>query len=122
MAFDTEHSFTDTSIPGDLRDALRRFLEGARELVAFQEALLFGSRARGDARPDSDVDVALIAYGLRDDVYDLSMRLADWSADVLLETGYVITPILIPGEDWDFPDRYTNPVFLRNVQRDGVRL
>lgn len=109
-------------VPQDLRNALRKFLDGAKAIVDYQQALLFGSRARGDARPDSDVDVALIAYGLPEDAYDLSMRLADWSAEVLLETGYVITPVLISGEDWDAPDRYTNPIFLKNIKREGVFL
>lgn len=37
-------------------DALRRALEGEPDVA---NAILFGSRARGTARPDSDVDVAL---------------------------------------------------------------
>jgi len=110
------------SIPEDLLEALQAFLNGARGVVDFQQALLFGSRARGDARADSDVDVALIVDNLHGDAYDLSMRLADLSADVLLETEYVITPVLIAGEFWEYPERHTNPEFIRNVKKDGIFL
>jgi predicted nucleotidyltransferase len=110
------------SLPDDLREAVHRFLGGARSIVDFREAYLFGSRARGDARLDSDVDVAIVAYDLQEDAYTISLRLAEWAADVLLETGFVINPVLIRGEHWDAPERFTNPAFLENVRREGMVL
>jgi hypothetical protein len=50
-------------------DALRRVLEREPDVV---NALLFGSRARGSERPDSDVDVAVqLAPGAARDVHAL---------------------------------------------------
>ena len=107
-------------ISQDLIEALRRFLEGARQIVPFDKAILFGSQARGDAAPDSDVDVALIVYGLHGDIMAISKRLAFYSFDFLMETKYVVSPILIRGEDWDSPDNFSNPGLLANIRDEGI--
>jgi len=52
-------------------DALRRALHGRTDV---RVAVLFGSRARGTARPDSDVDVAVL--GSTVDSFELARELA----------------------------------------------
>jgi len=48
--------------------------------------VLFGSRARGDARPDSDCDVAVLLKDLADR-WDEVDRIADIATDIMDETG-----------------------------------
>lgn len=57
-----------------LREAATAVLTGEPVAAAY----LFGSRARGDGRPDSDADVAVLLDGTvpPDDRLDLSLRLA----------------------------------------------
>jgi predicted nucleotidyltransferase len=46
-------------VPGDddlVRDIVRRIVQAAQP----DKIILFGSRARGDARPDSDIDILVI--------------------------------------------------------------
>jgi predicted nucleotidyltransferase len=77
--------------------ALTRFRAAVTELYGerVERVVLFGSRARGDAKPDSDYDVAVF---IKDPgtFTDESARLAAVTTDILLETGAVIsaTPFL----------------------------
>lgn len=44
-----------------LRGFLRDYLERIQELYAPRHLILFGSRARGTARPESDIDLILVS-------------------------------------------------------------
>jgi len=45
------------------RDCLARCLEAMNRVMPLKAVYLFGSHARGEARPDSDVDLCLVAEG-----------------------------------------------------------
>ena len=47
----------------DQREALARCLEAMNQALPLRAVYLFGSHARGEARPDSDVDLCLVAEG-----------------------------------------------------------
>lgn len=54
-----------------------------------ERAVLYGSRARGDAQEDSDYDVAVFLRDMPDRFAELN-RLADLSTAILYETGGLI--------------------------------
>lgn len=47
----------------DQRETLAKCLEAMNRALPLRAVYLFGSHARGEARPDSDVDLCLIAEG-----------------------------------------------------------
>jgi predicted nucleotidyltransferase len=102
---------TQTAV-AELRDRLSK-LYGDR----FQRTLVFGSRARGDALPDSDVDVLVVLGG---DVhpYEEIRRAGDLVADVSLNNDIYLSCI------YTSESRFENAAtpFLKAVRREGVRV
>ena len=82
------------------------------------EVILFGSRARGDEKPDSDWDLLV----LTDHPVDLRQErtFRDALYDLELETGEPISLFVYYKEDWLTRQRVTP--FFQNVTREGVRL
>lgn len=95
---------------GRLLARLAGALEPREEIL---EAYLFGSRARGDARPDSDIDVAVYVDETRADDGAWGYR-AELTTDLMaaLETNDVDVVVLNEA-----------PILLyHRVLRDGVRI
>ncbi len=105
----------------DTEGAVRDFLARIPADIQLERAILFGSRARGEHRHDSDADVALVLREHGDDGKTL-MMLAELAYYAYLDTGIMVQPVTIAIEDWLNPAAYPRPGFLRNVEREGIVL
>jgi len=103
-------------------EALRQFLGRIAGLYDMAGAILYGSRACGTHRPDSDADVAVLLRGKHQRLLPTTLAMADVAYDVLLETGVNITPLPIWMDEWEHPEAHANPVLVRNIAREGMRL
>lgn len=94
-----------------VRDKLR-----ASYGVRLESAMLFGSRARGEARDDSDYDIAVLLLNY-DYTMDEVFRLAELSWDIQKSSGAIVS--FKP-----FPPRshWRDTPFSREIVRDGVAL
>jgi len=90
--------------------AVRAFLARLPADIGVERALLYGSRARGDYREESDADVALVLKDQADD-WRVLWDLSGLAYDVYLETGILIQPVPISTADWANPARYIRPSF-----------
>ena len=84
--------------------------------------MVYGSRARGTHRPDSDVDVVVLLDGERDQTMQTKFDMGDIAFDVLMETSVYISPLPIWRDQWEHPESYSNPVLLLNIARDGIEI
>lgn len=109
-------------IDHDTEEAVRRFLSLIASRYDMAGAIIYGSRARGTHRPDSDADVAVLLNGEHQRFLTTKLAMADVAFDVLLETGVNISPLPVWLDEWDHPENYSNPALLRNIAREGVRL
>jgi predicted nucleotidyltransferase len=84
---------------------------------------LFGSRARGSQRPDSDADVAVVLDAFAGSVLDEKMRLVDLAFDSLTDHGLMIQPWPFTRAEW-LADRAGSrfAALLCAARRDAVAL
>ena len=109
-------------IDHNTEEAVRRFLAliaGRYDMVG---AIVFGSRARGTHRSDSDADVAVLLNGEHQRFLTTKLAMADVAFDVLLETGINISPLPVWLDEWEHPENYSNPALLQNIASEGFRL
>jgi DNA invertase Pin-like site-specific DNA recombinase len=99
--------------------AFMRRLEGKYPLI---EGIVFGSRARGDHRPDSDADLAVVLKGKRGDRWAISRDMAGIAFDVMLETGVLVQPTPLWEGELKRPKEFSNPKLIENIKREGLRL
>jgi predicted nucleotidyltransferase len=88
----------------------------------FVALYLFGSRARGDAEPDSDVDVAVILNQAMPRPFETTREILEDTYDLLLETGYYIQPWPLENGSLDDPDAHSYRRISRAVRREGIRI
>lgn len=86
----------------------------------FVAAYLFGSRARGDHRPDSDADVAVVLEAMEASPMAEKMRLVDLAFDALTDAGLMIQPWPFTRAQWEAREpvgRFAD--LLASARRDG---
>jgi len=79
---------------------------------------LYGSKARGDADDESDIDLLVLV-----DVEDNEFRSQLWAiaSDISLEYNIVISPQVFSQARWDETRRIRMPLY-RAIEADGVPL
>jgi predicted nucleotidyltransferase len=122
----TNQPSAESGLSHKLDDATAQAVQQFRQLVGAdflaKEVIVFGSRARGDHRPDSDADVAVLLEGEHQPFLDTKLKMSDAAYDVLLDTGINISPLPIWMDEWEHPQAYVNPALLANIAREGVRV
>ena len=104
--------------------ALRRFVEEVRGRYGsdLKGVFLFGSRARGDNRPDSDADVAVvIADGDWSEIAE-SVSMANETFGILVDQSLDIQPRAIAESHWLDPDSDGEAWLVRKIRADARRI
>ena len=106
-----------TEISPDVKQILAELRRGLEAVYGDRlvQLVLYGSRARGDARPDSDIDVLLVLKGPVESGEEIS-RCSEFRAALCLEHNVVISLLNISEERFG---REQSPLLL-NVRREGV--
>jgi len=93
---------------------LRRYLEtlyGSQ----LERVVLYGSQARGDAKPDSDIDVLIVLKQPVDSSAEIE-RTGEFTSHLCLENNVVISRVFTSTAQF----KSENDGFFRNVCREGI--
>jgi hypothetical protein len=88
------------------------------KIATILEMRIFGSRARGDAAPDSDLDVFIEVESLTP---DLRRRIDEIAWEVGFELDYVISPIVVTSDQLQAGPMGASPLILK-IEQEGVSL
>jgi predicted nucleotidyltransferase len=85
-------------------------------------AVLFGSRARHTHSQDSDADIAVVLHGVNGDRTETAIAMAGIAFDVMMETGVLVDALPLWEEEFEHPEKFSNPELIANIRREGIRL
>ena len=99
------------------RQIAREFQRRLADLVPVLDLRVFGSRARGDAAPDSDLDVFI---ELQESTPELRQRISEIAWEVGFEMDRVISTVVTTHDELERGAMGASPLAL-NVEQEGVR-
>lgn len=101
----------DNNIATRIRDIVKQIDSRA-------QVIIFGSRARGDAKIESDWDILILTdYPVTLDVED---AFRDKLFDLEIESGEILSIFIYQKKDWNTRHKVT-PLY-RNIEKEGVIL
>jgi predicted nucleotidyltransferase len=101
------------------KEILEMIKKSVRSQAANATVILYGSRARWDNRPDSDVDILILLDQKRISRED-EKRVKYPLYDIEFETGKIISPLVLTKSDWE--SRHRSTPFYDRVNEEGVVL
>ena len=99
------------------RQIVREFRRRLTQVVPVLDLRVFGSRARGDAAPDSDLDVFI---ELEACTPELRQCISEIAWEVGFEMDRIISTVVTTRADLEHGAMGANPLIL-NVEREGVQ-
>lgn len=98
---------------------LERIKNAVHEVDPTASIILYGSRARGDNRPDSDWDIIIVVNKKNvsnqfEDKITFPLYKIEW------DTGNIISPIVIPKNTWQNQNQNYLVPFFESIQKEGI--
>ena len=88
-----------------------------RQILPNEKVILFGSQARGDARPDSDWDLLVILNKKGKHKWNDFDEYAYPFTEIGWNYGVAINPLLYTQEEWDKGEIFP---FYKSVMHEGI--
>ena len=90
-----------------------------RQILPNEKVILFGSQARGDARPDSDWDLLVLLDKDKKNFIEDSNKYAYPFTEIGLKYGKMVMAMIYTAKEWE--NRKPTPLY-KNVKRDGIEI
>jgi predicted nucleotidyltransferase len=100
-------------------EVVDRIRDAAKTMQPNVQTILYGSEARCEARPDSDIDLLLLVDKDKLTYNDKDRIIAPFY-EIELDTGIIISMLIMPRKDWE--NRPFLTPFQYNVNKEGILL
>jgi uncharacterized protein len=100
-------------------EIIREFKERLRDRIGPCRLVLFGSRARGDADPDSDMDILVELDQPVDD--HIRSRISECAWEACFAKGIYLSALPVYRQEWENGVESVS-MLAGNVRRDGLEL
>ncbi len=98
---------------------VERIRQAAHKMGPLVKTILYGSEARGDARPESDIDVLILLDGEHRDLKHED-ELSGELYEIELATGVLVSPMIMLRKQWE--NRPFKTPFYVNVMNEGIKI
>ena len=99
-------------------DILHHIAEAMRNIAPTAQTIVYGSEARGGARPDSDIDLLILLDDQEELTPERELELRRPLSELEAQTGVAINALVVLRRVWE---QLISP-FTINVTREGIAL
>ncbi len=109
-------------MPHSLRELLKRYVDDVQTIygTGLDTVILYGSYARGDFRPDSDIDIMILVDLTEEEIKEKGHALSEVTFDYNFDNDLKIMPIV---KNRDHFNKWIRAYpFYNNIKREGIEL
>ena len=109
-------------MPGNMQNLIKQYVNEIKQIYGthLRQIILYGSYARGDFRPDSDIDIMILVELSEADIKAKGHALSDLTFDYNFEYDLEIMPIV--KNQSHFEKWLRAYPFYNTIKREGVEL
>ena len=107
-------------MPNTVHDIVYSFAAQLKRILGdkLSKVILYGSYARGDFKPNSDIDIMILVKLSDADIKQVENEIYDLAYDIELETGINISPIIKNEQNYIY---WLDALpFYQNVENEGM--
>ena len=109
-------------MPKAMYNLIGQYIEEIKKIYGshVRQIILYGSYARGDFRPDSDIDIMILVDIKEEEIHHFENAIYDSAFDSEMKYGKSLSPVIKNAKQFEYWSD-TLP-FYRNIVKEGIKV